>query len=521
MPSKYDERPEHRLHAVAVVAQVAHDLAVRLLVGDLRRPPEVAEERDVREQDADPRLESRDRQRQATALAAPERRDPTRVDALDLVGGVDGPDGVGHQPPVVVGRRIQHAAGHVARVRRIGFGDGVRRLADGAPRALAAVVHDEVRVARGRPGEPLDGQPAAAAVADVLDDAGQRLRAAAGRPHEPRGDALSAEPAIRDVVRLEGPEARVDALQRHVDRVLARLGEGRRPERVEVGRLAAIGSVGLELLERHVERRHAILLVAAVSDGVHRPLVRDPRPRWYGRVSRAWRTPWHVRTPYRGASAMAIAFDGYTAAGRLEGRVVADPRLADLLATFTSVIIEAPTFAPIAGSLAESASYVAPGTPWTSVEVDDLFVVAAVPETVIPFHAAWHKVALEMRPYVLEGELPSLPGFDPERALARPRGAFVLLARVRIGVRPQRNGWRPAAAGAAVRLDQPLRRRPRGERRRPQPLLPGRRDRRHGLEHGAGPPGLTPGGRQSARRTQNGGQGIAGRLRIRLRERAA
>lgn len=131
---------------------------------------------------------------------------------------------------------------------------------------------------------------------------------------------------------------------------------------------------------------------------------------------------------------MAIAFDGYTAAGRLEGRVVADPRLADLLATFTSVIIEAPTFAPIAGSLAESASYVAPGTPWTSVEVDNLFVVAAVPETVIPFHAAWHKVALEMRPYVLEGELPSLPGFDPERALARPRGAFVLLARVRIGV---------------------------------------------------------------------------------------
>jgi hypothetical protein len=129
-----------------------------------------------------------------------------------------------------------------------------------------------------------------------------------------------------------------------------------------------------------------------------------------------------------------IAFDGYTAAGRLEGQVVADPRLADLLATFTSVIVEAPSFAPIAGSLAESASYVAPGTPWTSVEVDDLFVVAAAPETVIPFHAAWHKVTLDMSPYVVQGELPSLPGFDPERALARPRGGFVLLARVRIGL---------------------------------------------------------------------------------------
>lgn len=131
---------------------------------------------------------------------------------------------------------------------------------------------------------------------------------------------------------------------------------------------------------------------------------------------------------------MAIAFEAYTAAGRLEGRVVADPRLADLLATFNSVVVEAPSFAPIEGSIGASAAYVAPGTPWASVEVDDLFVVAAPPETVIPFHAAWHRVTLDIAPYVVEGELPSLPGFDPERALARPRGAFLLLARVRIGL---------------------------------------------------------------------------------------
>ena len=131
---------------------------------------------------------------------------------------------------------------------------------------------------------------------------------------------------------------------------------------------------------------------------------------------------------------MAIAFEAYIAAGRLGGWVVADRRLVDLLATFTSVVVEGPSFAPIPGSIGASGAYVAPGTPWTSVAVDDLFVVAAPPETVIPLHPAWHRVALDMAPYVVEGALPSLPGFDPERALARPRGAFLLLARVRIGL---------------------------------------------------------------------------------------
>ena len=46
-------------------------------------------------------------------------------------------------------------------------------------RALAAGVHDEMRVAGRGPQDPLVGQPATAAVADVFDDRGQR---AAGRP---------------------------------------------------------------------------------------------------------------------------------------------------------------------------------------------------------------------------------------------------------------------------------------------------------------------------------------------------
>jgi hypothetical protein len=129
---------------------------------------------------------------------------------------------------------------------------------------------------------------------------------------------------------------------------------------------------------------------------------------------------------------MAIALEAYTAVGRLDGLVVAVPRLPELLESLTAIVVEAPQLSPNPGSVAASASYVAPGTPWTSVEVDDLLVVAAPPETVVPYHAAWHRVRLHAPPYVIEGELPSLPGFDPGRALARPTGSFVMLARVRI-----------------------------------------------------------------------------------------
>lgn len=129
---------------------------------------------------------------------------------------------------------------------------------------------------------------------------------------------------------------------------------------------------------------------------------------------------------------MAIALEAYTAVGRLDGRVVAVPGLPDLLSTLTSFVVEAPHLTPVPGSVLASASYIAPGTPWTSVDVDDLLIVAAPPGISVPFHAAWHRMRVHLAPYVVEGELPSLPGFDPGRALSRPTGAFVMLARVRI-----------------------------------------------------------------------------------------
>ena len=53
----------------------------------------------------------------------------------------------------------------------------------------------------------------------------------------------------------------------------------------------------------------------------------------------------------------------------------------------------------------------------------------------IPVHADWHRIQLESGPYPVEGELATMPGFDPGRALTRPSGEFVLLRDVRLSVR--------------------------------------------------------------------------------------
>ena len=144
---------------------------------------------------------------------------------------------------------------------------------------------------------------------------------------------------------------------------------------------------------------------------------------------------------------MAIAFEAYTEGGRLDGRVVADERLADLLATFTSIVVEQPHLMPIADE--SGAPGIDPAPTWSSVDVDDLLIVATGGESIVPFHAAWHAVRLLVGPYVVEGEMPSLPGFDPGRALARPTGAFVLLGHVQVFLAAA--GW-TAPAGVVREL---------------------------------------------------------------------
>ncbi|MBI3750913.1 MAG: hypothetical protein HY263_04555 [Chloroflexi bacterium] len=68
-----------------------------------------------------------------------------------------------------------------------------------------------------------------------------------------------------------------------------------------------------------------------------------------------------------------------------------------------------------------------------TVAGDEIMVVILAPP---PFtvHAGWYPIELEIGPYRLAGRLPTSPGFDPARALARPTGAYVPLRDVSISL---------------------------------------------------------------------------------------
>jgi hypothetical protein len=66
---------------------------------------------------------------------------------------------------------------------------------------------------------------------------------------------------------------------------------------------------------------------------------------------------------------------------------------------------------------------------------DDILFAVADDAPGSRVHAAWHHVLLDAGPYLLEGELATMPGFDPGRSLTRPSGEFVLLRDVRLSIR--------------------------------------------------------------------------------------
>ncbi|HVA87533.1 MAG TPA: hypothetical protein VNF73_14600 [Candidatus Saccharimonadales bacterium] len=119
---------------------------------------------------------------------------------------------------------------------------------------------------------------------------------------------------------------------------------------------------------------------------------------------------------------MAASVECYTRDARIVGTVGVDGRLIDLLGMSTAIVLENCVTMPL-GTTARHLE------PRQSIEVDDLLLVVAR-GTVTPAHAAWHSLSVLVGPYVIRGELPSLPGFDPNRALARPGGSFILLGNV-------------------------------------------------------------------------------------------
>ena len=137
-----------------------------------------------------------------------------------------------------------------------------------------------------------------------------------------------------------------------------------------------------------------------------------------------------------------------------------------------------------------------------TIAIDDVLVAVADDEPTIPVHASWHAIRLEVGPYVVEGELPTLPGFDPGRALTRPTGEFVLLRDPRLGriggrqppCRSATTRWSIATASSASRPTSCWGSSSRARRcpTRPRPMRPSRRDPDAGLSRSRPRPDAAP-----------------------------
>ncbi len=141
--------------------------------------------------------------------------------------------------------------------------------------------------------------------------------------------------------------------------------------------------------------------------------------------------------------------EAFIAGGVVRGSVVHPDGMREGLESQAPVEVDLSTWYPIAGGAAERRGRV-------QIEPDDLLVLCAASQD-LPIHASWHAVGLDLGPYRVIGELPTVPGFDPGRALARPGGSFLLLRDVRVELlgHPE-SGWveRPHAFVNRYAVDQ-------------------------------------------------------------------
>jgi hypothetical protein len=131
--------------------------------------------------------------------------------------------------------------------------------------------------------------------------------------------------------------------------------------------------------------------------------------------------------PRFGERQMAIRVEIYTTEGMASGILARSGPLRDVLGTYQALDLER--------SLWQGINDLAPSPTGTlAIPVDDIVFALADDEPEPPIHATWHHVVLDAGPYRLEGELATLPGFDPGRSLARPTGEFVLVRDVRVSL---------------------------------------------------------------------------------------
>jgi len=133
---------------------------------------------------------------------------------------------------------------------------------------------------------------------------------------------------------------------------------------------------------------------------------------------------------------MPIRVEVYVGGGIVSGVVARAGRFRDVLESGEGIEVERARWTPLDGSPAAAPRGI-------RLEADDIWIAAGDDDSQGPVHAVWHRVRLAVGPYVVEGELPTMPGFDPGRAITRPSGTFVLLRDVRISLAD-----RPGGGGA-------------------------------------------------------------------------
>ena len=122
---------------------------------------------------------------------------------------------------------------------------------------------------------------------------------------------------------------------------------------------------------------------------------------------------------------MPIRVDAYTAGGIVSGTVEGAEHLRTQIEHAPELTVIDASWASLGGADPRSGNT-------ATIPIDDLLIAVADEDPATAVHAAFHPISLVVGPYLIAGDLPTLPGFDPGRALTRPSGEFVLLREVRL-----------------------------------------------------------------------------------------
>jgi hypothetical protein len=140
---------------------------------------------------------------------------------------------------------------------------------------------------------------------------------------------------------------------------------------------------------------------------------------------------------------MPISVEIFAAGGIAVGVVARSAHLREVLESGEPVLLERATWHPLDDTPARPSGEVI-------LAADDIFLATTDEIDDVPVHAQWHDIALNVGPYRVTGQMPTMPGFDPGRALARPTGEFVQLRDVSIGLIDERDDAGLTRAAALV-----------------------------------------------------------------------